>query len=145
MTLGKVAAIAVVTASATLPLAGIAHADVPNWFESPSGNIVCSISGASAGKASAGCEIRNHTWAIPSPPGWYLGGGCDRFVLDQGSAPVTHCHTDTSFVPGPPVLDYGQTDSIGAITCNSEPTGITCTDTSTGHFFRVSRESYQLR
>jgi len=25
-----------------------------------------------------------------------------------------------------------------------EPTGMTCTDSGTGHFFRVSRESYQL-
>jgi hypothetical protein len=33
---------------------------------------------------------------------------------------------------------------IGAITCDSEPAGVTCTDISTGHFFRVSRDSYQL-
>ena len=32
----------------------------------------------------------------------------------------------------------------GKITCDSEPSGVTCTDTSTGHFFRVSGESYQL-
>jgi hypothetical protein len=34
--------------------------------------------------------------------------------------------------------------SIGAITCDSEPSGVTCTNSSTGHFFRVSRESYEL-
>jgi hypothetical protein len=34
--------------------------------------------------------------------------------------------------------------SVGVITCDSEPAGMTCTDSSTGHFFRVSRESYQL-
>jgi hypothetical protein len=44
----------------------------------------------------------------------------------------------------PPVLDYGQTHSIGTITCDTEPAGVTCIDSSTGHFFRVSRESYQL-
>ena len=43
-----------------------------------------------------------------------------------------------------PTLDYGQTRCLGPITCDSEPTGMTCTDTSTGHFLRVSRESYQL-
>jgi hypothetical protein len=45
---------------------------------------------------------------------------------------------------GLPTLDYGQTHRVGSITCASEPSGVTCTDTSTGHFFRVSRESYQL-
>lgn len=41
-------------------------------------------------------------------------------------------------------LAYGQTRSIGAITCSSEPSGVTCTDSGTGHFFRVSRDSYEL-
>ncbi len=46
--------------------------------------------------------------------------------------------------PGLKTLDYGQTYSQGAITCDSEVSGVTCTDTSTGHFFRVSRETYEL-
>ncbi len=33
---------------------------------------------------------------------------------------------------------------ISSITCDSEPSGMTCTDSGTGHFFRVSRDSYQL-
>jgi hypothetical protein len=41
-------------------------------------------------------------------------------------------------------LNYGQTRSAGAITCDSERPGMTCTDSGTGHFFRLSRESYQL-
>jgi hypothetical protein len=55
-----------------------------------------------------------------------------------------HCHGDTNFVPGLPILPYGQMRSAGPITCNSEASGVTCTDRSTGHFFRLSRESYQL-
>ena len=39
--------------------------------------------------------------------------------------------------PGLKTLDYGQTFSRGAITCESELSGVTCTDTATGHFFRV--------
>jgi hypothetical protein len=46
------------------------------------------------------------------------------------------------YAPAP--LDYGQKRSIGAITCGSEPSGMTCTDASTGHFFRMSSESYDL-
>jgi hypothetical protein len=41
-------------------------------------------------------------------------------------------------------LDYGQTRSVGTITCSSEPSGVACTDSSTGHFFRVSQESYDV-
>jgi serine/threonine-protein kinase len=37
------------------------------------------------------------------------------------------------------MLDYGQTRSVGAITCDSEPSGMACTDSSTGHYFRRSR------
>jgi hypothetical protein len=44
--------------------------------------------------------------------------------------------------PAKPTLDYGQTRNLDAITCGSEPIGITCTDSSTGHYFRISRESY---
>jgi hypothetical protein len=44
-----------------------------------------------------------------------------------------------------PTLDYGQkTRSLGAISCDSEQSGVTCTDTSTGHFFQVSSDSYQV-
>jgi hypothetical protein len=46
--------------------------------------------------------------------------------------------------PSSQKLDYGQTYSRGAMTCESEPSGVTCTDTVTGHFFRISRESYEL-
>ena len=41
-------------------------------------------------------------------------------------------------------LDFGQTRSVGTITCDSEESGVTCTDTATYHFFRVSPESYDL-
>ena len=44
----------------------------------------------------------------------------------------------------PRLPDYGQKRSIGANTCGSEPSGMTCTDASTGHFFRMSSESYDL-
>jgi len=46
--------------------------------------------------------------------------------------------------PGLKTLDYGRTYSRGAMTCDSELSGVTCTDTGTGHFFRVSRENYEL-
>ena len=54
------------------------------------------------------------------------------------------CHGDTLRLPGEQTLNYGQTISAGTITCDSEPSGMTCTDSSTGHYFRVSRDSYSL-
>jgi len=38
----------------------------------------------------------------------------------------------------------GPAPGVGTIRCDSETSGVTRTDTITGHFFRVSRESYQL-
>jgi hypothetical protein len=54
------------------------------------------------------------------------------------------CHTDSALNQNVPTLNYGDTHTMGAITCDSEPAGITCTDTSTGHFFRLSRDSNEL-
>jgi len=139
------ALIATATAAATIGLAATAHADEIYDFLSPSGNIVCFVSTSFDGTNGAECEIRDYTYvAPPKPPGCQLGGWGDRFSLKQGSAPVVHCHGDTNFVHGLPILPYGQMRSAGPITCNSEASGVTCTDRSTGHFFRLSRESYQL-
>jgi hypothetical protein len=41
-------------------------------------------------------------------------------------------------------MDDGDTRSAGTITCSSEHSVMRCTDVSTGHFFRVSLESYEL-
>lgn len=151
---------AVATAPAVLVF-GVAPgcADTPGQFQSPSGNIACGIGIASqgpmTGKSSAGCEIREHSWTAANCPG---GGGLqDSFVLNQGDPARVVCDANkdpqtkqiipgrgTRFVPGLPTLDAGQTQSAGSITCDSEPSGIKCTDSSSGHFFQVSRDSYQV-
>jgi hypothetical protein len=138
---------AVATAPAVLVF-GVApgYADTPGQFQSPSGNIACGIGIASqgpmTGKSSAGCEIREHTWTAANCPG---GGGLqDSFVLNQGDPARVVCDANkdpqtkqiipgrgTHFVPGLPTLDSGQTQSAGSITCDSEPSGIKCTDSST--------------
>jgi hypothetical protein len=135
-------ATAMAAAVAALPVS--ARADT-GPFQSPSGNIVCSM-GTFVGKANdnfVDCEIADHSWiAPPRAPDCALNWG-NRFRLEQGSAGVFACQHQA--MPAPQqTLDYGQTRAVGAITCDSEPTGMTCTDSSTGHFFRVSRDSYQL-
>jgi len=42
------------------------------------------------------------------------------------------------------ILEYGQIQTLGPISCDSESVGITCTDNSTGHFFFVSRQTVNL-
>ena len=128
---------ATVAAAAAAP--AIARADTLN-FQSPSGNIYCVLD--SPGVA---CDISDFDYQPPPPPecGKHLAWG-NRFVLTTGQPAAIHCHGDTLRVAGEPTLEYGQTMSAGTLTCDSEPTGMTCTDSSTGHYFRVSRDSYEL-
>jgi len=63
--------------------------------------------------------------------------------LAWGGAAVVGCYAQ-EFPVAESTLGYGQSRSFGTITCDSEYTGMTCTDSSTGHYFRVSRETYEL-
>ena len=63
----------------------------------------------------------------------------DRIGINQGGAPALSCHTDTLRGSVEPTLNYGDKWSVNSITCDSEPSGMTCTDAGTGHFFRIAR------
>jgi hypothetical protein len=150
MKMTKLALIATAMVAATIALPPFAHADL-NEFQSPSGNIYCRVGVGNDGKGSVICQ-GGHGLTVGKPPGCDHEAWGDRFTMDQGSAPVSHCHWDTIVPPhtspGPnpavPILEYGQTSSAGSITCDSERTGMTCTDNSTGHYFRMSREANEL-
>jgi hypothetical protein len=111
-------------------------------FQSPSGNISCTMF-AFDGQNSVRCEIADYSWVAPPPsPDCHLNWG-SRFKLEQSGAAVFDC--SGAELPAPEqTLAYGETRSLGAITCETEPVGMTCTDGSTGHYFRVSRETYEL-
>ena len=111
-------------------------------FRSPSGNITCTLS-TPGGEIAARCEVVNHTWVAPArSPDCHLNWG-DRLELTPGSGVGFNCYAQ-EFPAAEQTLAYGQTRSLGTITCDSEPIGITCTDSSTGHYFRISRETYEL-
>ncbi len=135
----RLALIISVTVTAAIAVPATARADTQN-FQSPSGNIYCVMD--SGGVA---CDISDFTYQPPPPPecGKHLAWG-SRFSLTPGKPAAIECHGDTLRVPGEPTLNYGQTTSAGTITCDSEPSGMKCTDSSTGHYFRVSRDSYDL-
>jgi len=89
------------------------------------------------------CDIGDHSWVAPQPPPQDRADYASTFVLIRGRMPIVDYRPGT-FVALGPTLDYGQTRSAGAITCNSEQSAMKCTNVSTGHFFRVSQESYEL-
>jgi hypothetical protein len=145
-----------IAATAALPLAAVANGcgggdDVPSDYDfvSPSGNIACSIYADGSG---ANCEIQEHNWVAPASTSGPFGRACDfdfgglQIYVSQGKPANLGCYEGGGKFdrPGGQTLDYGQKYSRGSITCESEPSGVTCTDTATGHFFRISRESYEL-
>jgi hypothetical protein len=144
MKIPMIAALSLATAATPLPLAAIAHADSQYKFQSPSGNVVCIIWVPDTGAANVGCQVQHFTYAKPPPGQCNLGGWGSQIALSQGDLPDFECVGGVLAVPPMPTLGYGQTHTVGVMTCDSEPAGVTCTDTGTGHFFRMSRDSYQL-
>lgn len=110
-------------------------------FASPSGNIVCSMT-----DRSASCDVAEHDWTGPPVEGDPLCGlrEADRVLLPLSGPAGIFCRNDTLISTQEFTLDYGQSHSVGPLTCTSAPSGITCTNANTGHYFRVSRESYEL-
>lgn len=107
-------------------------------FTSPSGNIGCVID-----PKSVRCDIRDRDWQPPkSPPGCQLDYG-QGISLDAGSTPNFVCAGDTTLESGPE-LPYGQSIGAGLLRCQSEESGITCTDSESGRGFTISQQAYDL-
>jgi hypothetical protein len=129
-------------------------------FQTPSGNIACDYQvgwGEDPDKGYVSCEVRDHAWVADRAADCTgpvadeqrargLAPDGDTFSIVEGEPAKMMCYWGSGALNAPKnsTLDYGQTLSAGGITCNSETWGVTCTDSSTGRFFRVSRESYEL-
>jgi hypothetical protein len=143
-------AVCTAIAAATIGSAGSSHANpFSAQFQSPSGDISCNLVNYpptdthSLGKNFVQCDIANHSWVPPRPPPQGRTDATSTFVLMRGQAPIVGYSPGTlAAVDAMP--DFGQARSAGAITCSSEQAAVKCTDVSTGHFFRVSQESYEL-
>jgi hypothetical protein len=145
-----IAGVCTAIAAATIGSAGSSHAGpFSAQFQSPSGDISCNLVNAppsdthSLPKNFVQCDIANHTWVPPRPPPQDRADATTTFVLMRGQLPIVAYRPGTFAAVGP-MLDDAQAGSAGAITCSSEQSAMRCTDVSTGHFFRVSRESYEL-
>ncbi len=152
----KLALLAAATAAATIALPATAQAEPSNMYQflTPSGNIGCHMDTHAEGWSYAWCRLQDESWvepqgddcAVGNVPG-SIGEPAPYLQLRQGGSPCLGFVMSQLFFSGPytpTTLDYGQTHTVGTITCGSAPSGVTCTDASTGRFFRVSRESYQL-
>ena len=144
-----VAGVCTTVAAASIGLAGSAHANpFSEQFESLSGDISCNLVNApptdrlGLGKNFVQCDIVNQSWVPPQPPPPGRADATSTLVLVRGQLPIV------GYSPGALAaadqVNYDQPVSAGVITCRPEQSAVKCTDTSTGHFFRVSRESYEL-
>jgi hypothetical protein len=142
MTLGLTAS---ALASVFVGLPATAHAE-PDYrqFTSPSGNVKCEMTISYKGDPYANCVVRHAAYAVPADKCDFTGSADPQLGLTQGDTPTLSCVVGSGDSPGEFTLDFGQTRSVGTITCDSEEFGVTCTDAGTGHYFRASTGSYDL-
>jgi len=109
----------------------------PRFFQTPSGNIGCYLDAR-----AARCDIRQRDWSPPpAPASCQLDYGQGLIVTASGARLV--CAGDTA-LGGRATLDYGEQAQRGRIRCDSEESGITCTDTGSGRGFTIARQSYEI-
>ncbi len=117
-------------------LASPAMAQDIEYFQSPSGNIFCAI--MSGDYAEARCDMRELMQSFRDPPADCDLEWGDSFAVGEQGPGALVCHGDTVMMPDAPVLEYGQSLSLGAFTCTSEQSGVTCTN-GQDHGFTLSR------
>ena len=127
---------AVLTALLLLMLAPAAGARL-RQFQSPTKNIGCMIS-----RSFVRCDIGERTWRPPPKPAscpvdWGYGVNVGR-----RSKAGFICAGDTVAGVGP-ILRYGRSIRMGAMTCTSRRSGMRC-HSHRHHGFLLSRERYRL-
>ena len=108
-------------------------------FTSPSGNIGCMLT-----DDLLHCDITTRDWSPPPRPADcpdVTGYGQGILIHQYGPARFV-CAGDTTTGFGD-VLPYGQYQAGGGMSCNSEPSGMRCSN-SDGHGFTISRQAYTL-
>lgn len=117
--------------------AGTARPDV-FMFQTPSGNIVCSV-GLGAASADVLCQIveRNGPPALPQPLACAATWGHEFMLFETGPTQM-RCGNRPGRAPGVEVAPYGETGRFGDITCISTQQGFECRNRD-GHGFFLSR------
>jgi hypothetical protein len=146
--LGRMVLWAALTATAVMGPAATGTATAapePVVFTTPSGNIACMISpGFSDIAPSVRCDIATFTYTPPpAPPDCHAVFG-HSISLQQGRPPEFGCAHDTMVLSHYPTTGYGDSAQQGPFRCDSTTEGVLCTDNTSHHSFRLSRESYDL-
>jgi len=132
-----------VTVDAPVPATPVAQEVTASGpFQSPSGNIQCTMYISTNGQSTALCAAVQHDWVATQPENCHLAWG-DRVDLEAGSAARFGCYGQ-EMPPPTHTLEYGQIQTLGSISCDSETVGIMCIDNNTGHYFSVSRQTVNL-
>jgi hypothetical protein len=112
-TIRKLALIATATVTATIGLAGTAHANDEIVFRSPSGDILCTMTQGHDindpvhyGKGTVACQVLNHTY--PQPPLADCPVAGREYDLEQGTPASLGCQGGVIVDPLPPKFDNGQ-------------------------------------
>ena len=100
-------------------------------FQTPSGNIACAMFDDAAPVVR--CDIRDYASSFARPDGCDLDWGY-AFEVGASGQGYPLCAGDTVAVPGAGVLGYGQSVTLGGITCTSGQTGMTCANGEGGGF-----------
>jgi hypothetical protein len=124
-----------------LALAEPAFAQDSWWisFQTPSGNIHCLAANDDIMGTFVDCELREMTGPVLMPrPDWCdLDWGHHFGMSEEGEAEMG-CAGDTVVNSQGQVLPYGETIRLGRITCESQRTGLTCSNAD-GHGFVLAR------
>lgn len=140
-----IAAVSVAAAITAVGTAAISRADPFYQFQSPSGDVTCVMAAFQGDAPRVSCGVVEPTYVMPPRPQSCMGAFGDQIDLAQGSSPAMVCHADTTRGMGLPTLQIGETRAVASLTCKGEPAAVTCTDSTTGHFFRISRAAYDIK
>jgi len=109
-------------------------------FALPSGNIACEIT-----TDAASCTIAN-TSAVPPADASCTGsiGHTLTVTADGAKMPCVEGALPGVAAKDTKILDYGQSTTVGAFTCTSSSTGVTCKHDPTGKGFQLAKAGAKL-
>lgn len=112
-------------------------------FQSPTGNIACSISITDDNSGEIRCDVKDATFDKPTVDPERVTANCGGRTLRMKteSAAQWSCASDTLIGAGY-VLQYGEHAKSGHLECESMTDGMHCY--TPGHKFRIARESWDI-
>ncbi len=112
----------------------------PGTFALPSGNIACEITGE-----AASCTIADSTAeAVPVEGCAAPAGQLVRVTADGAETPCPRGALPGPAAAGTPVLEYGESTTVGDFTCTSSTSGVTCRHDPSGAGFSLARAGHRL-